>query len=434
MGSFMASKPSIGADGASEIHAFLEPEWTSFARPLPDGSSYEYVRQMGGEAGPALCLKLKRREAYATTTDDDDANAPADDDAGARVHRLSLDRALGGRVDGAAALFGRDRELQDDPGGPFGNKGGLYIESAILSGDDDNGALRAPTIATPLAGVPDKFRGHHYLKVLPPETLRKRLLGGPLPESVSLGATAAEALETALDAALRRVLARLGDPAPSPRLAAEDAAWGAGPIVGSIEAWEPPPEGREAPWTWAVRYANAGPASTSAGFNVVLSDRTDVPHLAVYIGERRGTATLLADYATCRRLPPVATGTDRSASVGPAAHRLRAPRLRSFHQRHSASAPRAPSRRGRRVRGFSRPRAEVARRRRRLLRRRRRIGRRSIAGSPARVRRYLARGLRRRDQTAPAAPGCRCQFEAPRRTRSSHAPSPRDGRGTRPPR
>ena len=75
-----------------------------------------------------------------------------------------------------------DRELVDDPSGPYGNKGGLYIESRIrvsaaTSGRTDADGLggglpvlrvTSPTITTPLAGVPEQFRAGHYMKVLCP--------------------------------------------------------------------------------------------------------------------------------------------------------------------------------------------------------------------------------------------------------------------------
>ena len=87
-----------------------------------------------------------------------------------------------------------DRELQDSPDGPFGNKGGKYVESRITlepasEAEDDEeehnvgegaggagaGADRrlrlkvtSPTITTPLSGVPEAFLASHYMKVLCP--------------------------------------------------------------------------------------------------------------------------------------------------------------------------------------------------------------------------------------------------------------------------
>jgi len=98
---------------------------------------------------------------------------------------------------GALLTFGDDRELQDDPAGPFGNKGGKYVESRITletaslaaEAEDDEeeqnvgegaggagaGADRrlrlkvtSPTITTPLSGVPEAFLASHYMKVLCP--------------------------------------------------------------------------------------------------------------------------------------------------------------------------------------------------------------------------------------------------------------------------
>ena len=81
-----------------------------------------------------------------------------------------------------------DRELLDAPDGPFGNKGGLYIESRLRvtpTGAPVTGttlALRvtSPTITTPLAGVPEPFLGCHYMKVLCPASsvLRRAVVAG----------------------------------------------------------------------------------------------------------------------------------------------------------------------------------------------------------------------------------------------------------------
>ena len=72
--------------------------------------------------------------------------------------------------------MGDDRELFDAPDGPFGNKGGLYIESRIRTSElakaDKERRQRvrvvSPTITTPLAGVPEPFLAGHYMKVLCP--------------------------------------------------------------------------------------------------------------------------------------------------------------------------------------------------------------------------------------------------------------------------
>ena len=81
-----------------------------------------------------------------------------------------------GAADGLLLELAQDRELLDDPDGPFGNKGGLYIESriestpAVVYRSSSAGALRvtSPTITTPLAGVPEPFLASHYMKCLCP--------------------------------------------------------------------------------------------------------------------------------------------------------------------------------------------------------------------------------------------------------------------------
>ena len=110
-----------------------------------------------------------------------------------RVNRLAwLWAAAQGRQDAAAESAAEgtdaitleltdDRELLDDPAGPFGNKGGLYIESRIQLRVAADGAVRlsSPTITTPLAGVPEPFQASHYMKVLCPVTGEpSRLLSG----------------------------------------------------------------------------------------------------------------------------------------------------------------------------------------------------------------------------------------------------------------
>ncbi len=212
LGGYMASKPSLSRrpDGRVLIgaHAFLEPEWREFDRPLAQAPTgvYTYAHERplvplptasaqaaaggtaGGTAGllvPTLCLKLKRREAVLAALDGtpmDEAVAAAaqpDPRAAARVNRLACEWA---RADtcGRAALgddakdlkleLASDRELQDAPDGPFGNKGGLYIESRIQLEEGADGTVRvqSPTITTPLVGVPEPFLAGHYMKVLCP--------------------------------------------------------------------------------------------------------------------------------------------------------------------------------------------------------------------------------------------------------------------------
>ena len=104
-----------------------------------------------------------------------DAAAPADVTAARRVNELAWRWKLprGTKADDGLTLsFGDDRELVDAADGPFGNKGGLYIESRIRISPcaDGGGVLRvvSPTITTPLAGVPEPFLASHYMKTLCP--------------------------------------------------------------------------------------------------------------------------------------------------------------------------------------------------------------------------------------------------------------------------
>lgn len=291
-GDYMASKPSVDFDGGRatcRVHAFVEPDWTAFDRPLSTGGDvYTYRREVHADAlaaGPALCLKLKRREAVAGAPAED---APADGDAAKTVGELALSWALPG-VDDCGVVFGDDRELLDDPDGPFGNKGGLYVSSVLC---EEDGRIVAPTITTPLEGVPDAFKGHHYMKVLPPPTLRRLVVDRPS-DGQNIDADGAWALlEAALDGCVARVTAAL-DAAPAD-VADDDAAWRATAgdleIAGTIAAWTSDTA------AWAVRYANAVPGrSQSAGFNVALSAATDAPHLATYVGVRNGVASLAVD-------------------------------------------------------------------------------------------------------------------------------------------
>lgn len=221
LGSFMASKPSLTAtdDGRQwrvGVHAFLEPAWREFERPLPaaPGGVYTYRREVTpaevnakeetGHVGdrdegvdtceslvrPTLCLKLKRREAIQAAlagrhdgeaAGAEQSDAPADQRAAARVNclacRWAATRAVGSAsLDAVEVEMGDDRELFDAPDGPFGNKGGLYIESRIRTSElakaDKERRQRvrvvSPTITTPLAGVPEPFLAGHYMKVLCP--------------------------------------------------------------------------------------------------------------------------------------------------------------------------------------------------------------------------------------------------------------------------
>ena len=182
LGGFMASKPSLALaeDGGVVVsaHAFVEPEWGEFDRPLAQaaGGVYTYRHEPApADAAarallrPTLCLKFKRREAVrdALLGEQSATDVSPDARAAACVNELASRWApeLG------ALDFADDRELVDDPAGPFGNKGGLYIESSVRveSAPDDN-ALRvtSPTITTPLEGVPEPFLASHYMKVLCP--------------------------------------------------------------------------------------------------------------------------------------------------------------------------------------------------------------------------------------------------------------------------
>lgn len=205
LGSFMASKPSLTLPSHGHViigvHAFLEPEWSRFERPLANapGGVYRYVHEQPATRTPCnavasaaelllptLCLKLKRREAIMAALDgmpfdEAAADSPADSQAAMRVNRLACRwaAARGSEAQGACTLqleLGDDRELFDRPDGPFGNKGGLYIESRIsleLVANSSSVRLTSPTITTPLSGVPEPFLAGHYMKVLCP--FNKRL-------------------------------------------------------------------------------------------------------------------------------------------------------------------------------------------------------------------------------------------------------------------
>ena len=207
LGSFMESKPSLSVDDSDGrvhvgVHAFLEPEWSSFERPLAQaaGGVYTYVRERADDAEskldgsatrlltPTLCIKMKRREAIQSALSGAalDEAAAADDApdplAAKRVNELACEwaAARGGALATEGAIeaeslidFAEDRELLDDPNGPFGNKGGLYIESRLTVATASTAPpmrlqVRSPTITTPLSGVPERFRAGHYMKVLCP--------------------------------------------------------------------------------------------------------------------------------------------------------------------------------------------------------------------------------------------------------------------------
>ena len=197
-GSFMASKPSLTIEDEEVtigMHAFLEPEWSSFERPLAQaaGGVYTYkheeeripgVRTSTGQlltssdeveaaasmCKPTLCLKMKRREAVNCALSGTSLSELAeregdqpDPSAARRVNELACKWA------NAEISIADDRELQDAPDGPFGNKGGLYIESRIQIVEGKDGVtVTSPTITTPLDGVPPPFLAGHYMKVLCP--------------------------------------------------------------------------------------------------------------------------------------------------------------------------------------------------------------------------------------------------------------------------
>ncbi|KAH8053717.1 hypothetical protein JL722_9191 [Aureococcus anophagefferens] len=339
-GDYMASKPSVDFDGGPatcRVHAFVEPDWTAFDRPLSTGGDvYTYRREVHAAAlaaGPALCLKLKRREAVAGAPAED---APADGDAAKTVGELALSWALPG-VDDCGVVFGDDRELLDNPDGPFGNKGGLYVSSVLC---EEDGRIVAPTITTPLEGVPDAFKGHHYMKVLPPPTLRRLVVDRPS-DGKKLDADGAWALlEAALDDCIARLTAAL-DAAPAD-VADDDAAWRATAgdleIAGTIAAWTSDTA------AWAVRYANAVPGrSQSAGFNVALSAATDA---APRDARRREAAPRASRSTPARTSPPArptgAASTARTSransSRGPASRRRRRRRTRDSSARSPDAA------------------------------------------------------------------------------------------------
>ncbi|KAJ8604449.1 hypothetical protein CTAYLR_000910 [Chrysophaeum taylorii] len=318
LGTFMASKPSLEVvDGGVKVvtaHWFLEPEWTSFDRPLGDGNAWTYAREAGP---PTLAIKLKRRDAIRG-----DAERP-DPDAATRVNRAVLAFALGeeaARILRAArvvVLEEEDRVLEDDPDGPFGNKGGKYIESSLTV----SSSVRSPTILTPLDGVPEPFRAQHYVKVLSPAWLREWLVRRDKDDSRVLSeADAWAALRSALNAAVARVVSALRL-APSARVPEDHQTWTAGSVRGTIAAWE---GGKLV--DWAVRYLNEELKKTDdsniiisagEGLNVWLSDATDCPHLACYVSVRRGTATLILDHVARRDAAADAEYRDRFYATSP---------------------------------------------------------------------------------------------------------------------
>lgn len=221
LGSFARSKTSLAvrADGSGRativgVHAFLEPEWGRFELPLAGapGGAIALVHEEEREGPPpppsaaladllllpTLCLKLKRREIIAgallggaAVCDDGSTVDRPDRQAAMRVNLLSwrwaAERATMGRRVATAdddphpevrLELADDRVLVDDPAGPLGNRGGLYIESRIrlrevTAADEGDGApvilrVTSPTIITPLSGVPQPFLACHYMKVLCP--------------------------------------------------------------------------------------------------------------------------------------------------------------------------------------------------------------------------------------------------------------------------
>ena len=210
LGAYMAAKPNIEIDSEGKVlvlvHAFVEPPWHRFERSLSQASNstYTYVHEpiedgdhphvplstakLSNLFTPALCLKLKRREAIllalrGVSLQDlarTDSQASADDDtpdpqAARRVNSLAFRwaQARAGATltaDLPTINLSNDRELFDAPEKPFGNKGGLYIESRLRWKTDNASvpSIASPTITTPMKGVPVPFLGSHYMKVLCP--------------------------------------------------------------------------------------------------------------------------------------------------------------------------------------------------------------------------------------------------------------------------
>ena len=268
--------------------------------------------------------------------------AAADAAAFRRCNALAFELAgVGGLID-VDALLADDDELRDDPDGPFGNRGGKFVQSRLR---DVEGRFVSPTIATPLADVPEPFKAQHYGKILSPAAARRLVVANAWTLPATAPAEALAELEAALDAAAADVRAALGV-VPSTRLAAEEERWTAPGVRGSIEGWEP---GDVSDAVWAVRYAyfrradlpktdaptwifrgdesrrrrgydmdiqrrrvtrlryKADSGGGAVGFNAVLSEAVDHPHLAVYVGLRGNKASLVADYVP-RRDIAVPTG------------------------------------------------------------------------------------------------------------------------------
>ena len=262
-GDYMASKPSVDFDGGRatcRVHAFVEPDWTAFDRPLSTGGDvYTYRREVHAAAlaaGPALCLKLKRREAVAGAPAED---APADGDAAKTVGELALSWALPG-VEDCGVVFGDDRELLDDPDGPFGNKGGLYVSSVLC---EEEGRIVAPTITTPLEGVPDAFKGHHYMKVLPPPTLRRLVVDRPSDgQKLDADGAWAEKAPSKKRASWRRAIFRSTTPAP--------VAWSPPPL------WSPSKRAKVVGLSKPSHAATSATASRKAGRSPMKRSRQTV--------------------------------------------------------------------------------------------------------------------------------------------------------------
>lgn len=230
LGTFMSSKPSKKGDEVA-CHYFLEPNWQTFKRPL-NGEMWTYTKEAPQNEYPAIALKMKR--------------GPKDD-VGKALNTLAAEYAFGSRVKNFP-LADTDRILEDDPNGPFGNKGGKYVESSILR----EAPIKSPSILTPFdEDIPAKFRAQHYLKILNPLSLRSNYVGQ------------VEDLFDTFEFCFRRIVAQLN-------LTRAEKGNESGLSVQGYKG------SRVA---WAVRYESA----TGKGLNVWLSPTSEIPHFTMYV-------------------------------------------------------------------------------------------------------------------------------------------------------
>ena len=160
LGSFMASKPSLERAGDGSIivraHAFLEPEWSEFDRPLAQAASgvytYRHERPPADAAArallcPTLCLKLKRREAVrdALLGEQSATDAAPDSRAAACVNELASRWAPARALD-----FAGDPELVDGFAGlrQQGRAVHRVVRARRIRAGRQRARVTSPTIAT----------------------------------------------------------------------------------------------------------------------------------------------------------------------------------------------------------------------------------------------------------------------------------------------